>query len=111
MTAREQAAEPACRRCGNCCRVRGYVRLNESEIDGISEFLGMNVSEFTESYTRVTHDRRGLSLVEDSDGSCIFLRDDSLCSINPVKPAQCRNFPHIWNFVGFEKVCAAVKVD
>jgi uncharacterized protein len=25
-----------------------------------------------------------------------------------VKPQQCRDFPNLWNFPGFEKVCHAV---
>jgi len=109
MSTQDQTAEPGCQRCGNCCRVRGYVRLREDEIDTIADYLGLSVSDFTKSYTRVTRDRRGLSLIEHADGSCIFLRDDSLCMINDVKPAQCRDFPHVWNFAGYENLCAAAK--
>ena len=28
--------------------------------------------------------------------------------MQPVKPQQCRDFPNLWNFPGFEKVCHAV---
>lgn len=107
----EQRAHRSCRRCGNCCRVSGYVRLVASEIDGIAEYLGLSVADFTRSYTRLTRDRRQLSLIEQEDGSCVFLQDDSLCMINAVKPVQCREFPHVWQFVGFEDVCAAAKGD
>ena len=30
------------------------------------------------------------------------------CSVQPVKPQQCRDFPNLWNFPGFEKTCRAI---
>lgn len=95
-----------CVRCGNCCRWSGYVRLKELEINLIADHLGMEVQEFIDKYTRLTSDRRGLSLIENPDGSCIFHIDDpSGCEINEVKPIQCRNFPFLWYFPGWEKEC------
>ena len=109
MNADSQAVQVTCKKCGNCCRVRGYVRLREGEIDTIAGYLGLSITDFTKSYTRVTHDRRGLSLIERSDASCIFLADDSLCAINAVKPAQCRDFPHLWHFAGYRELCETEK--
>ncbi|MGN6641675.1 MAG: YkgJ family cysteine cluster protein, partial [Verrucomicrobiota bacterium] len=40
-------------------------------------------------------------------GECIFLEGDD-CSVQSVKPQQCRDFPNLWNFPGFEKVCHAI---
>ncbi len=110
-----------CVRCGTCCRWSGYVRINPAETELIASFLSMNVTEFIEKYTRLTSDRQGLSLIEKSDGSCIFYNhlpqdsdvnicdtgscDLNSCEINEVKPIQCRNFPLIWNFEGWEKEC------
>ena len=95
-----------CVMCGNCCRWSGYVRLREKEVDAIAEFLDMDVSDFIEQYTRLTDDRRGLSLTEKDDGSCIFFNEEeSSCDINDVKPVQCRNFPYLWNFEGWENEC------
>lgn len=47
-------------------------------------------------------DRRGLTLIEKPDGSCIFLEDGEPCGcrINPVKPKQCDGFPSRWSFPG-----------
>ena len=28
--------------------------------------------------------------------------------MQPVKPQKCREFPNLWNFPGFEKVCHAI---
>lgn len=96
--------------CGNCCRWSGYVRLTNSEIDKISEFLNLTIDDFINNHTRITADRSGLSLNEHSDGSCIFLVKNidniEICLINDVKPQQCKNFPHFWQFDNWENECA-----
>jgi hypothetical protein len=28
--------------------------------------------------------------------------------VQPVKPQQCRDFPNLWNFPGFEQTCRAI---
>jgi len=96
-----------CERCTACCRWPGEVRLNEGEISRISGFLGLSEVEFIQKYTRVTEDRRGLALEDKVNGECIFL-DGNDCSVQPVKPCQCCEFPNLWNFPGFEKVCHAI---
>ena len=65
------------------------------------------MGEFIERYTRLRDDRRGLALVEKPNGECVFLSGND-CSVQPVKPQQCRDFPNLWNFPGFEKICRAV---
>ena len=94
-----------CVRCGACCRWPGYVRLREGEADAIAACLGVSVEAFLNRFTRLTADRRGLSLIEKSDGSCVFLEGENGCRIQPAKPAQCAGFPNEWNFPGFEKHC------
>jgi uncharacterized protein len=67
----------------------------------------MNEHEFIQKYTRLREDRNGLALQEKPNGDCIFL-DGNDCSVQPVKPQQCRDFPNLWNFPGFEKQCRAI---
>ena len=96
-----------CMRCGSCCRWQGYVRLSDGEILRISEYMGFEAEEFTRTFTRLTEDRRSLSLIEKEDGSCIFLAPDSgYCIINTVKPEQCVSFPLKWNFEGWRDLCS-----
>ena len=98
-----------CRRCGACCRWRGYVRLERDETAPIAALLGIPEEEFIQHHTRLTADRSGLSLLENADGSCVFLEETpegSACRIQAAKPRQCRNFPLVWNFSGWEKECA-----
>ena len=97
-----------CRRCGNCCRWPGHVHVNDREIDAIAAMLGMTPELFIEKYTRLTEDRRGLSLIENEQGHCIFLENTEPASfrIDENKPQQCRDFPARWNFPGWEDECA-----
>ena len=95
-----------CDRCTACCRWPGQVRLTEEEIASIARFRGLSEHEFIQKYTRLTQDRRGLALQDKATGECIFLEGND-CAINPVKPAQCRGFPNLWNFPGFKEVCRA----
>lgn len=102
----EKKNDFTCMKCGECCRWEGYVRLTEDETSKIAEYMNMGIEEFTSKYTRLTNDRRALSLIENEDGSCIFLDPDSAnCIINSVKPEQCSDFPLKWNFEGWNEIC------
>lgn len=94
-----------CRRCGACCRVPGYVALEQGEAEAIAAFLGMDVYAFTGQYTKLTFNRHDLSLTEQDDGSCVFLQGDNTCRIQPVKPAQCRGFPAEWKSGRLRETC------
>src|SRR4051812_31834521 len=62
-----------CQRCTACCRWPGDVRLAEGEIARLAAFKGMREVPFIQQFTRLTADRRGLSLQEKPNGECIFL--------------------------------------
>lgn len=84
-----------CARCGNCCSgPPGYVWVTKNEIKAIAEFLGCTNETLNKGLLR----RVGLrySLTEKRDGDCIFLKHkdgESVCSIYPVRPTQCRTWP------------------
>ena len=96
-----------CQRCTACCRWPGEVRLAEGEVARLAAFKDLGEVEFIQRFTRLTKDRRGLSLAEKHNGECVFL-DGGDCSVQSVKPQQCRDFPNLWNFPGFEKTCRAI---
>jgi Fe-S-cluster containining protein len=100
-----------CLRCGKCCRVEGYVRLREGEAERLAGFLGMEVAAFTARYTRLTCDRGALSLTERTDGACVFFDERAGCTVNTVKPDQCRGFPARWRFADAERICAGLAAD
>ena len=96
-----------CQRCTACCRWPGQVRLTDEEIARIAAFKGVNEHEFIQQFTRLRADRLGLSLIEKPNHECVFLEAGN-CTIQPVKPQQCRDFPNLWRFPGFEKTCQAI---
>ncbi len=100
-----------CQRCGNCCRWPGDVIVTESEIKVIASHLGMDESEFIERSTRLSANRKHLSLTESEDGSCQFLEGTNVCRIQSVKPEQCRGFPNRWRFDGWREVCEAIELQ
>ena len=76
-----------CHMCGACCRIPdGIVRVSEAEIVRIAAFLGMTEADFIDRETELAPDRRGLILRSRPDGACVWLTDNNLCRINPVKP-------------------------
>lgn len=112
---RENASETdppiryACQRCTNCCRWPGFVKLTDTDISAIAEFLGLDERDFIQKFTRLRPRRDGLALIDNPDESCVFL-DGRDCRIQPVKPLQCRGFPNTWNFPGWRDVCKAIEV-
>lgn len=96
-----------CQRCTACCRWPGQVRLSNAEIALLAAFKQLSEFDFIQQYTRITADKRGLALLDKANGECIFLEGND-CAVQPVKPQQCRDFPNLWNFPGFEKVCHAI---
>src|ERR1041385_8238176 len=95
-----------CQRCTACCRWPGQVRLTDDEISRIAAYTNLAEFDFIQRFTRLNAARSGLALQEKPNGECIFLSGND-CSIQPVKPQQCRDFPNGWNFPGFEKICRA----
>ncbi len=96
-----------CQRCGNCCRWPGDVNVEADECSAIAAYLGIAEDEFLASYTRLRTHRNGLSLIEKPNDECIFL-ENGACSIQAVKPSQCRGFPNKWNFKGWQDHCEAI---
>ncbi len=83
------------------------MRLTEAEITRLAQFRGLGEHDFIQRFTRLRPDRGGLALMDKPNGECVFL-DGENCAVQPVKPQQCRDFPNLWNFAGFERTCRAV---
>ncbi len=81
--------------------------MTDAEITNLAAFRSLSESDFIQQFTRLTEDRRGLALKDKPNGECIFLEGND-CAVQSVKPQQCRDFPNLWNFPGFEKVCKAL---
>ncbi len=81
--------------------------MDESEIAAIAAHVGLNEDDFIQRFTRLRPNRDGLALIDKENGECYFLEAGD-CTIQPVKPRQCREFPNRWNFPGWREVCEAV---
>ena len=81
--------------------------LSDADIARLAAFKNLSEHDFIQQFAKLRGDRRGLALKEQADGSCIFLEGEN-CAVQPVKPQKCREFPNLWNFPGFEKVCHAI---
>ena len=95
-----------CIRCGACCDRPGYVYVTPKEVERMAAFMDLSVHDFTQRYTRLSDDRRRLSLIDSFTGGCAFLDRSRRCSIQPVKPRQCRDFPWRWHDEDYETFCA-----
>ncbi|MEW5802213.1 MAG: YkgJ family cysteine cluster protein [bacterium] len=90
-----------CKDCpGSCCRGEsGHIWVNQGEMLQICSFLNIPVIDFIRTcLNRVDH---RFSIKERFTGQgfdCIFFEDDrKRCSIYPVRPFQCRQYP-FWEY-------------
>ena len=83
------------------------MRVTDVELSRLAAFKNLSEHDFIQQFMRLRPDRQGLALLDQTDGACIFL-DGNECSVQPVKPQQCRDFPNLWNFPGFEMICHAI---
>lgn len=98
----------SCQRCGNCCRIKGIVRLSNDEIEALAKELNCPIPDFIEQYTDLSPDRKCLVLKNRNDDSCIFLTEENLCIVNNAKPNQCKTFPFEWTNPSSPTYCPAL---
>jgi Fe-S-cluster containining protein len=82
-----------CTTCANCCR-ESIVPVSRPEIEAIAGFLGQTPEEITARYTAPDSEAPKARILQSSNGGCVFLKGN-LCSIYPVRPEPCRDFPHV----------------
>ena len=83
-----------CRQCGECCKGYGGTYLSAADIVKISAYIGVASDTFVSTYCRMSGNRPLLS--QRPDGYCVFW-DQRICTIHPVKPRMCRQWPYIRN--------------
>ncbi len=86
--------QSACMGCnGACCRGEsGYVWVSPEEIEAISEFLKMDTEDFIREYLKKSGYKWSIKEIKQGgEYLCAFF--DKGCTIYPVRPKQCREFP------------------
>lgn len=80
-----------CTRCGECCRGYGGTYLTAAEVADLARYLRLASEAVLARYCRLSGGRPLIAQRE--DGYCVFW--DDLCTIHPVKPRMCRQWPFI----------------
>lgn len=78
-----------CLQCANCCKTTGPL-FTDADINRIAKHLRLKPSDFIEQYLRIDEDNDYVL----QEVPCAFLGSDNYCSIYPVRPKACREFPH-----------------
>jgi uncharacterized protein len=107
MSLEDQLSKFECQRCNECCKKPGFVYLKEGEETAIADHLNLSPFDFVNQYCEL-QDRRKLVLKKHADESCIFLTAMG-CSIQAVKPEQCRDFPVKWRTPASLSYCEGLK--
>jgi uncharacterized protein len=80
-----------CKKCGACCQGYGGTYVTKDNIQEIAAYIGTDPDAFVEKYCRLSGGKPVLAQQE--NGFCIFW--DEVCTIHPVKPRMCREWPFI----------------
>lgn len=81
-----------CGQCGNCCTGDpGYVWMTPDEMKTMAAELNMNFDNFTSKYIRQIGE--DYSLIEHSNGECVFWEASKGCQVYESRPTQCRTYP------------------
>ncbi len=80
-----------CKKCGDCCKGYGGTYVAPMEIEAIAGHLNTDPKLFVEKYCQMSGKKPVLAQGE--NGYCIFW--DQLCTIHPVKPRMCREWPFL----------------
>lgn len=78
-----------CLECAHCCKTTGPL-YTEKDIERISKYLRMGISDFEKKYLRIDED--GDKVLQNLP--CLFLSHDHTCMIYDVRPKACREYPH-----------------
>jgi len=103
-----------CQQCGECCKGYGGTFVTEKEIEAITGYLNIDHKSFVDNYCQMSGGKPVLA--QGRDAYCIFW--DALCTIHPVKPRMCRNWPFIksilvdinnWHIMA--ALCSGIRTD
>ncbi|MBW2569426.1 MAG: YkgJ family cysteine cluster protein [Deltaproteobacteria bacterium] len=103
-----------CTKCGDCCKGYGGTYVTEKDIEAISDYIKTDPEHFVDNYCKVSGNK--LVLAQGKNGYCIFW--DDICTIHPVKPHMCRQWPFIksilidvnnWGIMANQ--CPGIRID
>lgn len=104
-----------CQQCGECCVGFGGTYVSPEDIRAIAAFIGASATETQREFCQQSD--QGLVLAMGKEGRCVFQKNN-ICSIHPVKPRMCREWPFIpavlrqpgnWRLMG--EACPGIRPD
>lgn len=103
-----------CQMCGDCCRGFGGTYVSDADLTAISDHTGIPVARLRQDYCQMAGSRPVLA--QAPSGYCVFW--DGLCTIHPVKPKMCRNWPFLpavlidpGNWRAMAEACPGMRAD
>lgn len=81
-----------CTQCGDCCTGHGGTYVDEKKIAEIADFLEITPEKVKSDYLTLSSEQRYM-IASGKNGKCVFFKEN--CSIHPVKPRMCREWPFI----------------
>ena len=81
----------SCTLCGDCCKGYGGTYITDTDIEALARFLGQTTLRVKAHYTRLSGS--GRLIAQGENGYCVFW--NQVCTIHPVKPKMCRQWPFI----------------
>jgi len=103
-----------CQQCGDCCKGFGGTFITEKEIEKIAARVDTDPKAFVEKYCQISEGKPLLD--QGKDNYCIFW--EGLCTIHPVKPRMCKNWPFLksvlvdinnWHIMA--SLCPGIRTD
>ena len=86
-----------CQLCGQCCKGFGGTYVTGRDIADICTYIKADPDTFVTSYCSMAGSRPVLT--QRADGYCIFFDPEEQCTIHPVKPRMCREWPFLETLV------------
>lgn len=80
-----------CIKCGDCCKGYGGTFLTSDDIKAISDYINTDSEHFVEKFCQISGGKP--LLAQGGNGYCVFW--DDVCTIHPVKPRMCKEWPFI----------------
>lgn len=80
-----------CCKCNNCCKLYD-IRIEQSDIEAISDFLMLSENDFIDTYLKKDNDEDCYIIIKEHP--CNFLGVDGRCQIYECRPLVCRDFPY-----------------
>jgi Fe-S-cluster containining protein len=94
-----ETASFRCTMCGECCKGYGGIVVTPKELMSIAEYLALKPEDFFARYCELLNGT--ISIKSEEGGYCLLY--DHGCTVHPVKPTPCREWPFFKNIAAIKE--------